>query len=219
MLFRLRREKFKNATSFYCFYTGVGGREVRCVRGGGPLVLISGSSKIVTGNVGRLIEFLHPLKSVIIVTPSSPHSNDKYTLAIARPIRCRLIGGRIKLAICGYAKAPASYVGLTHGAILSQRPSLIIKNVGRKSGSTAGVRCSNAVKIIIRNYLGNVPSVNFSLYGRSRSTSFRTAKLCMHGVSTVVLRGKLPPLAYLGIGFPGATSVGKVEVYRRTGKH
>lgn len=83
------------------------------VRGGQPLVLVSGSSNIVTGNVDRLVGFLHPLNRVMIVTPSATHSNDKYTVAIARPMRCRLIHGRIKLAMCGYSNAPTSYVGLT----------------------------------------------------------------------------------------------------------
>lgn len=188
------------------------------VRGGEPLVLISGSSNVVTGNVDRLVGFLHPLNRVIMVTPSTPHSNDKYTLAIARPIRCRLLGGSIKLAICGYSNAPASYVGLTQGRVLSQGPSLIINKVGRNSGSTAGIRCSNAVKVIVRNYLGKVPSVNFSVYSRTPKTSFSTTKPCIQEVTTVILRGKLPPLAYLGIGFPGARRVGKIEVYRRTGK-
>lgn len=102
--------------------------------------------------------------------------------------------------------------------MLSQGPSLIMKNIGRNSGSTAGIRCSNAVKVMVRKYLGKVPSVNFSLYDRSPKTSFRSTNPCVHRVTSRMLRGKLPLLAYLGMGFPSAGSVGKVGIYRRTGK-
>lgn len=181
-------------------------------------MLVSGSSNVVTGNVDRLVGFLHPLNRVIMVTPSTPHSKDTYTLAMARPVRCRLIHGSIKLAMCGYSNAPASYIGLTFRAILSHGPSLIMNNVGRNSGSSMGLRCSNAVNIIVRKYLGKIPSVKFSLYGRRPGTSFRPTNPCVHRVTQLMLRGKLPPLAYLGIGFPSAGRLGNIGVYRRAGK-
>ncbi len=202
------------------FYTGftvvvwyccnVGDRE--------PLVLVSGSSNCGTHNVGFLTRLLTPVTSILIVTPSKKHSKVKYTVASARPICCGLIGRHRNVAVCHYSNAPISYVGVTLRRFTSHRPSVVVNNVGRNSGSNIGIRCSNAVNVFVRKYVGNVPSMNFSLSGRSPRTSFRPYTPCVIGVMRRILRHKLPGNAYLGIGFPTAPVCRKIGIYHVTGK-
>lgn len=181
-------------------------------------MLLSGSSNIRTGKLGRLVHKLHKVNRVVMVTPSNPHSKTSKTVASRRPIGCCGMHRRRSLAICGYANAPMSYIGLTLRAIIPHHPSIIVNKVGRNSGSSIGIRCSNAVKMIVRKYLGKVSSVKCSLYGRFTSTSFSSSLPCVHHVARRILRRNLPLKVYLGIGFPSATSLGKMHVYHRAGK-
>lgn len=202
-------------TLFRCVYIRLGGSVV----GSEPLVLVAGSSNIRTGKVGRLARYLQSLKSVIIFTPSKPHSKVTDTVASLIPVGCALIEGRGKLAICDYAKAPISYIGLTVGRILRHGPSLLTSKVGRNNGRTVYVRCSNAVKTTTRKYIFNVPSVNISLLSRHTSTSFTRDYHLKHVLTQQVVGRKLPRNACLGLGIPGIPGMGKVGMYQRTSKH
>ncbi len=181
-------------------------------------MLLSGSSKIRTGNLGTLVRVLSPLKSVIIVTPSNTHSNTTYNVADRAPLRCRIMTIHPKLGIYTYGKAPISYMGLTLRRIIRHGPSVLIDNVGRNSGTSIDIRCSNAVKITLRKYVGKVPSIKFSLTSFSTSTSFAGTTSFIARVIGHILHAKLPTKIYLGIGVPGARQVVKLHIYQVTRK-
>ncbi len=180
-----------------------------------PLVLVSGSSNCRTHNVRTLIRVIHNVKRVVIYTPANIHSKVSHTFAV-RILALSTICAALNLRICTYSNAPISYIGVTCDRLYPHGPSLVLNNVGRNDGTSAGTRCDNAMNVTVRNTLGNIPSVTFSLYSFSTRTGFRPVQSVIIRLIHRALTRNLPRCAYLGIGIPMISTLRNAHCYHVT---
>lgn len=165
-----------------------------------PTILLTNDDGIAAPGIRALHRPLQKLGSVRVVAPETERSAAGHAITLADPLRVRLFRGRQGYHGHAVSGTPADCVKIAVGAILDQRPHLLVSGINAGANVGVNVLYSGTVSAATEGAILGIPSLAVSVPGRPRS--YRTAALVAQRMAQSVLRHGLPPGVSLNVNVP-----------------
>jgi 5'-nucleotidase len=161
------------------------------------IILVCNDDGVRSEGIQSLARALDPLGDVYIVAPDREQSAAGHSLTLHRPLRVEQIAPR-QFAIDG---TPTDCVNLAVSGLLPGRPGLVVSGINKGANLGDDITYSGTVSAAMEGTLLGIPSVAFSLAGRTDFDFDPAAQFATRLVAQVIERG-LPPDTLLNVNVP-----------------
>jgi 5'-nucleotidase len=177
-------------------------------------ILISNDDGIHAPGIMALYEAIHDLGEVHVVAPIAEMSAVGHAITISNPLKTQAVSRNGKFFGYGVGGTPADSVKIAVGALLPQRPDLVVSGIN--FGPNAGIAAiySGTVSAATEGTILGIPSIAVSLC-TYKDPHWETAKQAAREAVKRVQKNGLPANTLLSVNVPNLPWE-KVRGYRVT---
>lgn len=162
------------------------------------LILCTNDDGYRANGLGVLSEVARGIGRVHVVAPDREQSATSHSLTMHHPLRAHPIEERVH-AIDG---TPTDCVALAVGALLDQRPDVVLSGINHGPNMGEDVLYSGTVAGAMEATILGIPAVAFSYIGRDPSAIAGFAPLLARLVPQLIRPGAFPPETLLNVNLP-----------------
>ena len=164
------------------------------------MIFVTNDDGIESAGLKALVEALESLDEVFIVAPDRERSGIAMAITLYRPLRAKQVANRA-YAVDG---TPVDCVRLAVGALLPERPKLLVSGINQGQNLGQDLHFSGTVAAAKKGTYMGVPSIAVSLvsgpiyhYGTAASIACR--------IANQVITNRLPDQILLNVNVPNCT--------------
>ena len=167
-----------------------------------PLILISNDDGIQADGLRALCEAVRQLGEVVVMAPEIERSAMGHAITLSDPLRVKEVDLELE-GVSAYACSgtPADCVKLAVRAVLGRQPDMVLSGINHGSNTGINVIYSGTVSAATEGTILGIPSVAFSIDGRSTS-DFGPAQAISAHIARQVLERGLPNGILLNVNIP-----------------
>jgi 5'-nucleotidase len=179
-------------------------------------ILVTNDDGITAPGLHALLAAMANIGDVSVVAPDAERSAVGHAITTTTPLRVKevaLEGGLVGYAVNG---TPADAVKLAVGAILKERPDLVVSGINLGPNTATNIIYSGTVSAATEARILGIPSIAISI-GAFKDPLWETAAGYAIRVAKQVLARGLPPKVLLNVNVPNlpAADVKGVQVTRQ----
>lgn len=169
-----------------------------------PRILITNDDGIFAQGLKSLWEALNEYADITIIAPADDASGSGVGITLKNPLRIKEVPWEKGTAAWKVDGKPADCVKLGLGAILTEKPDLIVSGINHGSNSGRTVFYSGTVGGVIEGALRKIPGIAFSCEDGS-PTDYQLLQKYIASIVQYALEYPLPFGTILNVNFPDTT--------------
>lgn len=180
-------------------------------------ILVTNDDGVRAPGVLAVASALRPLGDVVIVAPSENQSGKGHSITIADPIYVEAVTLPGDVKAFGAAATPASCVKVALGALLTDKPDLVVSGINRGYNLAAVTYVSGTVGAAREAALAGIPAIAASLAVEAHPEYGAAAEMVRRVAERVKASG-LAPGVFLNVNVPAGTleSLKGIQVTRQS---
>jgi 5'-nucleotidase len=180
-------------------------------------ILVTNDDGVRAAGILALAEALRPLGEVTIVAPAENQSGKGQSITITDPIYVDKVTLPGEIPAWSVVATPASCVKVALGALMTERPDLVVSGINRGYNLGAVTDVSGTVGAAREAALDGIPAIAASLAAEGHPSYAPAAEMVRRVAELVKIRG-LGPRVFLNVNVPvgGVEALKGIQVARQS---
>ena len=166
-----------------------------------PCILVTNDDGITAPGINALVLSLSLIGDVVVVAPDSEKSAVGHAITLSDPLRVSGFSKNGKWEGFAVNGTPADCVKIAVGALMENRPDLVVSGINLGSNTGINVIYSGTVSAATEGTILGIPSIAFSLTTYTNPI-FQPAANFARELVNIVLTKKLPLKTLLNVNVP-----------------
>ena len=168
-----------------------------------PVILVTNDDGYKAKGLQALIEALQPFGSLVVLSPSQPHSGMSHAITVNVPLRMDKIEEKEDFVFYMVSGTPVDCVKLANNQLFKDhKPDLLVSGINHGANSSSSIVYSGTMAAVIEGCLYEIPAIGFSLLDFSKQADFSTAISYIRIIVENVLTKGLKPGTCLNVNIP-----------------
>lgn len=167
-----------------------------------PVIFVTNDDGIKAPGIRKLIEFVKPLGSVMVVAPDKVQSGTGHAITVNVPLRMETIVKEEGYEEYSCNGTPVDCVKLGMKMILKGRPDLLVSGINHGSNASINIIYSGTMAAVFEGAMAGVPSIGFSLLNFMPDADFEGCSKYVRKLAAKVLEDGLPKGICLNVNIP-----------------